>query len=135
MEFLLKEHNWMWALFAAISGGMLLWPTFRGGGATGLSPLHATQKMNKDAVVVDVRDPEEFARGHIINARNIPAKELESRSAELQKFKNKPVIVVCEKGMQGGDAASRLRKLGFEQAVRLEGGLAAWRTAGLPLTK
>ena len=134
MKFILENIHWV--ALAAISGGMLIWPSIRGSAGRGLSPLAATQTMNgKDAVVVDVRDAEEFAQGHILNSRNIPAKDLESRSAELQKYKAKPVILVCDKGMRSGGAAAQLQKLGFEQAVRLEGGLAAWRTAGLPLSK
>lgn len=133
MKFLLENIHWV--ALAAISGGMLFWPSIRGGAGRGLSPLAATQAMNKDAGVVDIRDAEEFAQGHIINARNIPAKDLEVRSAELQKYKNKPLIVVCEKGNLSNGAAARLQKLGFEQALPLEGGLAAWRTAGLPVSK
>ena len=134
MKFLLENIHWVG--LALVSGGMLIWPTFRRGAAGGVSPLAATLMMNKqDALVVDVRDAEAFAGGHILNARNIPLKDLATRAAELQKYKNKPIIVVCDRGVRGSDGAATLKKAGFEQAIPLEGGLTAWRTAGLPTTK
>ena len=108
----------------------------RRGGSGAVSPLNATMMMNKqDAVVVDIRDAEDYARGHILNARNIPFKEIDARAAELQKYKNKPVIVVCDKGIRGAAGAASLKKLGFAEAVTLEGGLSAWLAAGLPTAK
>ena len=134
MKFLIDNIHWVG--LALISGGMLVWPMIRSGGSTSVSPLNATLMMNKqDAVVVDVRDADAFAAGHILNARNIPLKELQARAEELQKYKKKPLIVVCEKGMHSGAGATLLKKLGYEGALCLDGGLAAWRNAGLPTAK
>lgn len=115
---------------------MLIWPSLRKGGSGAVSPFNATLMMNKeDAAVVDVRDADDYAQGHILNARNLPFKEIETRIAELQRFKNKPLIVVCDKGVRAAGAAALFKKLGFAHAVPLEGGLAAWRAAGLPTSK
>ncbi|HKY01338.1 MAG TPA: rhodanese-like domain-containing protein [Burkholderiales bacterium] len=134
MKFLIDNIHWVG--LALISGGMLVWPALRRGGGSSVSSLNATLMMNKqDAVVVDVRDPEAYAAGHILNARNIPLKDLQARAEELQKYKKKPVILVCEKGMRSGAGATLLKKLGYEGALSLEGGLAAWRDAGLPTAK
>ena len=102
-------------------------------GATSLEPQEAIRLMNADAVVIDLRSPEAFARGHIVNARNIPLDELAEKSAVLEKFKSKPIIAVCEAGTSAGRAVEKLRKAGIEKAFGLRGGIAAWKQASLPL--
>jgi rhodanese-related sulfurtransferase len=89
----------------------------------------------KDAVVIDVREPGEFAQSHILNARNIPLGELAARMKELERFKERAVIVSCATGNRSGSAAALLRKNGFTNAVNLAGGVAAWQQAGLPTEK
>jgi rhodanese-related sulfurtransferase len=135
MEFILK--NWALVAIAAVSGGMLLWPLLRkGAGGPWVNTLQATQLMNRDdALVIDVRPAAEYAKGHILGARNIPAAELERRAAELDKFKAKPVIVSCGDGNRAGDAVALLRRSGFGNVVNLTGGYAAWQQAGLPVEK
>jgi rhodanese-related sulfurtransferase len=101
-------------------------------GATSLEPQDAVRLMNADAVVIDLRSPEAFAQGHIVNARNIPLDELEN-TATLEKLRSKPVIAVCEAGTSAGRAVEKLRKAGVEKAFGLKGGIAAWQQASLPL--
>jgi rhodanese-related sulfurtransferase len=122
---------------AFVSGAMLVWPLVRRGtGGPSVNTLEATMLMNKkDTLVLDVRETAEFAQGHILNARNIPLNELETRAKEIERFKDKPVIVSCATGNRAGAAASLLRKRGFTQVVNLSGGIAAWRQAGLPTEK
>ena len=122
---------------AFVSGGMLVWPLVRrGAGGPSVNTLEATLLMNKkDSLVLDVRDAAEFAQGHILNARNIPFDELEGRLKEIERYKEKPVIVTCGAGNRSGSAAGMLRKHGFTAAVNLSGGIAAWRQAGLPTEK
>jgi rhodanese-related sulfurtransferase len=108
----------------------------RGTGGPSVNTLEATMLMNKkDSLVLDVREAGEFAGGHIINARNIPFDELEQRLKEIERYKEKPVIVSCAVGNRSGGAASLLRKQGFTNVVNLSGGIAAWRQAGLPTEK
>lgn len=115
-----------------ISGGALLVPYLQQRGSK-LSLLEATQRINTGkTLVLDVRDAEQFAASHLRDARNIPLKELAQRVAELDKFKGKSVIVVCQSGTQSGKAESILKKAGFTEVYGLTGGIAAWQVQGLP---
>jgi rhodanese-related sulfurtransferase len=130
----LIDNIWLIAL-ALVSGGALVWPSLKQRGQR-VSLLQATQLMNQNkAVVVDVRTPDEFAGGHLRDARNVPLQELSKRTSELDKFKSKTVITVCQSGATSAKAAALLKKAGFAEAASLDGGLAAWQAQGLPLTK
>ncbi len=130
------NNIWL-VMIAAISGVMLLWPLLsqRSSGPA-VSTLKATQLINeKDALILDVRSADEYARGHILNARNVPAGQLDARAGELEKFKERPVIVSCQTGMNSTVACTALRNKGFKEVYLLTGGLAAWEQAGLPVSK
>jgi len=134
MKFILD--NWMLISVALVSGGLLLWPAIQGAGGGGLSPNQAVQLMNREkAVVVDVCEAEEFAAGHVVGARNVPLNQLEDKLAAQVKNKALPLILVCQTGARSGRALTIAKKLGYEQAQSLAGGLAAWRSANLPLEK
>ena len=122
---------------AFVSGAMLLWPVVRrGAGGASVSTLEATQLINRqDALILDVRNAEEFQKGHILNARNIPMPQLDARNSDIARYKEKPVIVACESGSRSGAAAAVLRKHGFAKVFSLSGGIAAWQQAGLPVEK
>jgi rhodanese-related sulfurtransferase len=128
--------NWMLLSVALASGSMLLWPVLKGAGAAGLTPAAAVQLINREkAVVVDVCETEEFAAGHIVGARNIPLNQLDDKLAGIAKNKALPLILVCQSGARSGRAVLMARKLGYEQAQSLGGGLAAWKAASLPVEK
>jgi rhodanese-related sulfurtransferase len=128
--------NWMLISLALVSGGLLLWPVMQGAATSGLSPANAVLLMNREkAVVVDVCETAEFAAGHIVGAKNIPLGELEAKLVAAVKNKNLPLILVCQTGARSGRAVAIAKKLGYEQAQSLGGGLAAWRTANLPVEK
>jgi len=135
MDFI--QNNILLIAVAFVSGAMLIWPLVRrGAGGPWVSTVEATQLINRqDALVLDVRSTDEFAKGHILGARNLPLADLERRAAELDKYKAKPMIVHCENGNRSTSAVSLLRKQGFASAVNLAGGYAAWRQAGLPVEK
>jgi rhodanese-related sulfurtransferase len=123
---------------AVITGGMLLRPLFGRVLKTGkeVSVAEAVQLINRrDAVVVDVREPGEYAAGHVAGARNIPEAQLAGRMKELEKFKSRPVIVSCRTGARASAVAGTLFKSGFGEAFALRGGIAAWQQAGMPLEK
>jgi rhodanese-related sulfurtransferase len=123
---------------AVVSGAMLVWPTLRrgAGGGPAVSTLEATLLMNqKGALVLDIRDAAEYEKGHVLASRNVPFGQLEVRAGEFEKYKAKPVVVVCEAGNRSGRAVGILRKLGFEQVFTLSGGIGGWQQAGLPLEK
>jgi rhodanese-related sulfurtransferase len=120
---------------AFASGAMLLWPMImkRTAGAS-LNTLGATRMINDtQAIVLDVRATGEFDAGHLPNARNIPLAELAQRVGELPA--GRPVIVCCNTGMTSAKGAAALRKAGREEVFNLDGGLNAWRQAGLPVVK
>lgn len=128
------DNIWLIAL-VLVSGGALLWPNLQRRGAK-VSILQATQLINQGkSVILDVRDPAAFAAGHLRDAKNIPLNELPNRLGELDKFKSKAVIAVCQTGVQSAKAAAQLKKAGFNEAFSLNGGVAAWQAQGLPIAK
>lgn len=118
-----------------VSGGALVMHTLQRAGAK-LTPLQATQIINQGkTLILDVRTAEEFGAGHIRDAKNIPLKELTVRIDELEKFKARPVIVICDKGLKSAKATAQLKKAGYADAASLLGGLDEWQSQGLPVTK
>ena len=103
------------------------------GGLTNIEPQAAVQLINANAVVVDLRSPDAFARGHIVNAKNIPFDELEANEEKINKLKANPILAVCDAGMTSNRAVDKLRKSGIENIYGLKGGIAAWTEASLPL--
>jgi len=131
------QNNLLLILTAFVSGAMLLWPLVRRrSGGPWINTLQATQLMNReDALVIDVRDAAEYAKGHILGAKSVPFADLARRADDLQKHKAKAVIVHCENGNRAGNAAGTLRQHGFSRVHTLAGGFAAWQQAGLPVEK
>ncbi len=130
-------ENWYLFVLAAVSGGLLLWPVLTGAKAGGgVSVTDAVNLINREkAVVVDVCEPAEFAAGHVTNARNVPLASIAAGVKGLPTNKTLPLIVVCASGARAGNAAAKLRELGFEQTHVLAGGLKAWREANMPIEK
>jgi len=122
---------------AFVSGVMLIWPLLRRGvGGPSVSTLEATQLINRqDALVLDVREQAEYAQSHILNARGLPLSQLEARIGDIEKFKDKPLIVYCATDNRSNTAVATLKKRGFSNAVVLSGGFSAWQQAGLPVQK
>ena len=136
-EFLLNNLALV-ALFVA-SGTMLFWPEIMrlaGAGTQEVGTLEATRLMNEGkALVLDIREPADYANGHIPKARHIPLRELSKRVDEIAKFKDKPVLVTGKGSAAPGAACRLLKRSGFNNVVQLKGGLAAWQQASLPLEK
>lgn len=134
MEFI--QSNILLIGLALGSGMMLLLPMLKGGagGVPSLSPAEAVTLINRShALVLDVRDDAEFASGHIADAKHIPLSSLPERLNELKKYKDKTVLVNCQRGMRSAKACDILRKAEFTQLHNLQGGLEAWTAAKLPL--
>jgi rhodanese-related sulfurtransferase len=101
-----------------------------------LSPAAAVQLMNsEDVVVVDVREAAETAAGKIAKAVQIPVSSLTKRVGELEKHKDKTLLVYCKSGARAGGACKELSKNGFEKVFSLNGGILAWQDAHLPITR
>ncbi|WP_295404283.1 rhodanese-like domain-containing protein [uncultured Thiocystis sp.] len=128
-------NHWYLFLALAVIVGLLTHNLIVGGQGS-VDPLQATEMMNhRDAVVIDVRPAADFAKGHIINALNIPMNGFKNQLATLTKYKGKPMVVSCRSGSQSSMACSQLRKEGYEEIYNLRGGLMAWESANLPLTR
>ncbi|MES2319791.1 MAG: rhodanese-like domain-containing protein [Pseudomonadota bacterium] len=133
MKFIID--NILWVSIAVASGLGLLLPALmpRGKRAT---PQQVVQMINRGkTVLVDIRTPAEFAAGHLRDAKNIPLADFGTRIGELDKSKNKSIVLVCQTGARADKAAGLLQKAGFDDVVALEGGQAAWLAANLPTTK
>ena len=96
-------------------------------GLTSVSIADAVRLMNKGAVIVDVRPEEEYANGHLVNARNMPLAKIIAEEDPLKKQRKKTLLTVCDTGMTSSRAASLLRKAGHENVFSLKGGLRGWQ--------
>ncbi len=135
MTFLIE--NWYLFLVAAVSGGLLIWPMFgaAAGGTGKVTTAEAVRLINREkAVLIDVSDPSEYAQSHAGGSRNVPLAGLETSPA-LPRNKGQPVLLMCSTGARSSRAVAALKKLGFEQAHAVAGGLDAWRAANLPVEK
>jgi len=134
LNFLLD--NWILVLAALTSGGLLLWPTLASSAqGAAVNTVEAVRLLNREkAVLIDVCEPAEYAACHVAGARNIPLASLEGHKS-LPSNKSLPLVVVCQSGARASRAAAQLRKLGYEKAQPLAGGLNAWREANLPVEK
>lgn len=105
-------------------------------GYKAVSPAQLTLLINReDALLLDVSPHAEYERGHIVGARHVPMSQLDPEGKLLQKAREQPLAVVDRTGMQSAQAAKKLVKAGFKRVHWLDGGLAAWQQADLPLAK
>lgn len=135
-HFLLKLENLLFVITAVISGLLLLWPLITQRGIKEIDTRVAIQLINhQDALVLDVRDDSEYAAGHLPNSKHIPSEKIEERWIELQKFKEKPIVVIYRGGIRSNQASLVLKKNGFAQVFNLMGGIDTWKRASLPIVK
>ncbi len=134
MKFIID--NWMLIAIALSSAGLLFWPILQGATAIGVESGAAIQLINREkANVVDVSDAAEFAAGHIVASKHVPLADLETKLATAVKNKTLPLILVCQTGARSAKAVALAKKLGYEQAQSLQGGLKSWKAANLPVEK
>ena len=134
MKFILD--NWMLISVAMASGFMLFLPVMQGAATAGVSAQQAVQMINREkAQVIDVCSAEEYAAGHLIGARHVPLDQLAQQLPGVAKNKSQPLILVCASGLRSKRALAVAKKLGYEQAHSLTGGLKAWKEANLPVEK
>ncbi len=132
------QSNLITVSLALFSGFMLFW-SFYGNRIRGIKDVDTLEAMNlinrKNALVLDVREQGEYDAGHIINSRLIPLGKLKERIGELEKYRTRPIVVMCRSGARSASAVSLLNGLGFTQVHNLSGGVMAWQKANLPLEK
>jgi len=126
-----------WLLFAALAAILaLLAHNLIVSGKGSVDPLGATDLINhRDAIVVDVRAAADFAKGHVLNAHNLPMNGFKNQIGVLHKHKDRPIIVSCRSGAQSSTACRLLRKEGFSEVYNLRGGILSWQSANLPLSR
>ncbi len=133
LEFLVN-HWVLSGLWLAAAAALLAYLNSKTG--TSLSPNQTVALVNKEeGVVLDVRERKDFEKGHIVEAINIPLAKLSERIVELEKHKDKPIIVVCQHGQSAGEAVKLLHTSGYAKAGKMAGGLAEWQAQNLPVVK
>ena len=128
------NHPFLVGAFVVLLALFIKNETSRGGATVSAQEL-VTLVNNDGALVLDVRDKSEFDAGHIVDAINIPYGNLETRMDELNKYKDKPIVIACKMGQHSGTAGTMLRKAGFANVSRLRGGITEWRGQSLPVVK
>ncbi len=128
-------NHWMLVLALVAILGVLAQNLVMGSKG-GVEPQEATAMINhQDGLVVDVRPMADFSQGHIISAINIPINGFKNQIDQLNKHKGKPIIISCRSGAQSVQACRQLKNAGFEAVYNLKGGMLAWQSANLPITK
>jgi len=128
-------NHWILFMMLGVILGLLTYNLIVGDKGS-VDPVAATAMINqRDATVIDVRPSADYAKGHIINSVNIPMNGLKKQTAALSKYKDRPIIVSCRSGSQSTAASQVLRKAGFPEVYNLKGGIMAWESANLPLTR
>ncbi len=129
------SKNMVLAVLLMISLFVLIFSELRrkASGMVAVDPTAAVALINNDGIVIDLRSNEAFAGGHIVNAKNIPYADLDAHTEKIEKFKNKPIVAVCDAGTTSTKAVTALRNLGFVSAYGLKGGMNAWTQAGMPV--
>ena len=133
LEFLAQQWILVAALLAVVF--MLVMHETRKSGPS-LSPQQAINLVNSEqGTFLDLRDGADFKQGHIVDALHIPASKLAERAAELEKYKDKPIVLVCKMGQHSGAAGKQLRSQGFDKVYKMTGGMMEWGNLQLPLVK
>ncbi len=132
------ENNLIVVTIAMVSGYMLFW-TYFGNRLRGIKDVDTAGAMTlinrQNALVLDVREQSEYDAGHIINSRLIPMGQLRERIGELEKYRERPLVVVCRSGNRSASASAFLNKQGFTGVHNLDGGIMAWQKSSLPLER
>jgi rhodanese-related sulfurtransferase len=102
-------------------------------GLVNVEAIEAVRLINNDAIVLDLRSVDAFAKGHIVSARSVPLDELDAKMSGFGAMKSKPIIAVCDSGVSSTKAVNTLRTAGFESVYGLKGGMAGWGQAGMPV--
>ncbi len=128
------EHWILSSSFAALLVALFLLEKHRSGRS--VSPQQATLLLNKEeAIIVDVRDKKDYSEGRIKGSLHIPVAGLKDRVSELDKYKDKTIVVVDKAGQHSGIAGKTLKAAGFEHVCRMTGGISEWKNSSLPLVK
>jgi rhodanese-related sulfurtransferase len=132
----LQNHPWLAGLALLLVVAVIVYELrARGQDYATLPPQEAIRLMNQGAQVVDLREAPEYSAGHIANARNIAGDSQANAGELLKKYREKNVVLYCETGQRAANVARKLHAEGFTKVFNLRGGLTAWRSENLPLTR
>lgn len=133
LEFVTNHPVLVGAWFLALIG-LVINEKRRAGKA--FTPQQTVMRMNRDnALVIDVREPKDYKAGHVAGALNWPLNKLDSFMAEVPKYSERPLIVVCKVGTSAGAAVKKIAGAGHADVARMSGGMMEWNAANLPLKK
>lgn len=137
MELFLEFLAQQWMLAGGLVVAMfMLWNHESRKSGRSLTPQQAINMVNtQGGVFLDLRDSGDYGQGHIVNSINIPATKLDARMAELEKYREKPIILVCKMGQQSGAVGKKLNAEAYAGVYRMSGGMMEWGTLQLPLVK
>ena len=131
-----SNHPYLAVAVLASLGAVLFYEIRLQSQAVGqLSVADAVRLINRGATIVDVRKPEEYGAGHIVNSRNVPLSDIAADAKAVNKPKDKVLVTVCDSGISSRKAAALLKTAGYENVFSLKGGIASWRADSLPLVK
>jgi rhodanese-related sulfurtransferase len=133
LEFTSNHTLLVLALFASIFIVIFYELRRKASGLIDIEAQEAVKLINNGALVIDLRSAEAFGRGHIVNARNVPSDEIESRVSSLGADVSKPIVAVCDAGISSRRAVSALRQKGYESVYSLKQGMTGWSQDGLPV--
>ncbi len=129
------QENWVLIVLWASAAGTLYYTETKKAGKS-VNTTEAIRMINREnALILDIREKKEFTQGHIAGAYNLPASVFDKKVSEIDRHKAHPVVVVCKMGTSAGSIAKTLKKRGFENVVRLTGGMSEWTAASLPIKK
>jgi rhodanese-related sulfurtransferase len=124
------KNKILWVI-TAVLGLMLAMQQLQA--SQGVDVKTAQSMVSQGALLLDVREPGEYAAVHAVNAKLLPLGQVESRLQELEAFKDQPVAVICRSGRRSAQAVAMLQEAGFTQVVNVQGGTSAWVEAGLDI--
>jgi rhodanese-related sulfurtransferase len=132
----ITRHPLLVGVTAAVALAALAYEVSRlRAGGQSIGPAEVVRLLNQGAVMLDVRSRDQFESGHVIDARNVPASELDAAVESLKRLRDKVVIACCDNGLASAGVARALRSQGFSKVATLRGGLQNWRAENLPLVK
>ncbi len=127
--------NWVLAsVFVVLVIALYMYEAMKAGKSVGTQGLSDLVNRN-DALILDIRDTNDFKKGHIIDAKNIPLRDVEGRLSEINSHQEKPIVVVCKLGQSAAGVTKLLKSKGFTQVYKLSGGMSEWSAANLPIVK
>jgi rhodanese-related sulfurtransferase len=131
-----NHHPWLVALALAAAAAVLAYELrLRAQSLGALAPQDAIRLMNQGATVIDLREQQAFDTGHISGARHFDAAQIAGAGDSLKKYKERPLIVYCERGTTAAATVRALTQQGFTKVFNLRGGISAWRAENLPLAR